>query len=256
MKISARIPNWRYPEASERALSRRLQEATRDLVVEMRDRLDSLKFDATNEEIEEAEADIEEHAFEIFMAVIVGLAAIGLTVYRFNSQQWLAIAIAAGGKDNPAVMTLRQNGPIGSESWYNEKLEQWQGLATTSVRKLANDIVADWSIKVKTANAKGASLEEIDGIIDERYSIYGSWSKNRASGIIGTFSSMLMMQRLVDSGVSHYFWFGMMDDRERESHIKLEGARRPVNGNGIFPGEEYGCRCFAVPDFKNIEVKQ
>ena len=54
MKISARIPAWRYPEASERALSRRLQEATRDLVVEMRDRLDSLKFDATNEEIEEA----------------------------------------------------------------------------------------------------------------------------------------------------------------------------------------------------------
>nr|CAK1257363.1 head morphogenesis [Klebsiella phage vB_Ko_K29PH164C1] len=256
MKISARIPAWRYPEASERALSRRLQEATRDLVVEMRDRLDSLKFDATNEEIEEAESDIEERAFEIFMAVIAGLAAVGLTVYRFNSQQWLAIALAAGGKDNPAIMTLKQNGPIGAEPWYQEKLERWQGVATTSVRKLANDIVSDWSIKVKAANAKGASREDIDDIIEERYAIYGSWSKNRASGIIGTFSSMLMMQRLVDAKVSHYFWFGVMDDRERESHVKLEGARRPVNGKGIFPGEEYGCRCWAVPDFKNIEVRQ
>lgn len=256
MKISARIPNWRYPEASERALSRRLQEATRDLVVEMRDGLDSLKFDATNEEIEEQESDIEERAIEIFTAVIASLAAVGLTIYKFNSQQWLALAIAAGGKDNPAIMTLNQFGAIGSEPWYNLKMEQWKGLATTSIRKLAADIVSDWSIKVKAANAKGMNREEIDAIIEDRYAIYGSWSKNRASGIIGTFSSMLMMQRIVDSGVSHYFWFGMMDDRERESHIKLEGARRPVNGNGIFPGEEYGCRCWAVPDFKNIEAKQ
>lgn len=254
MKISAKIPSWRYPEASERALSRRLQEASRDLVVEMRDRLDSLKFDATNEEIEEAEADIEERAFEIFMTVIAALAGIGLTVYRFSSQQWLAIAIASGGKENPAVMTLKQFGATGSEPWYREKLELWQGVAATSVRKLANEIVSDWSIKVKTANAKGATRKEIDAIIDDRYAIYGSWSKNRASGIIGTFSSMLMMQRLVDSKVSHYYWFGMMDERERQSHIILEATRRPVNGEGIFPGEEYGCRCWAVPDFKKVEV--
>lgn len=256
MKMSARIPSWRYPEASERALSRKLEEATRDLVVEMRERLDSMKFDATNEEIEEAESEIEELALEIFMSVIVSLASIGLTLYRFNSKQWLAIALAAGGKDNPAIMTLKQNGETGSEGWYPETLERWQGMAISSVRKLANDIVADWSIKVKTENAKGASREKIDDVIEGRYAIYGSWSRNRASGIIGTFNSMLMMQRLKDARVSHYFWFGMMDDRERESHILLEGKRRPVNGDGIFPGEEYGCRCWAVPDFKNIETNQ
>ena len=253
MKISGRVPNWRYPEASERALARKLEEATRDLVVEMRERLDSMKFDATNEEIEEAESDIEEKALEIFMAVIVALASIGLTMYRFNSRQWLAIAIAAGGKDNPAVMMLKQNGETGAEQWYSETFDKWHGLAISSVRKLANDIVADWSIKVKTENAKGANREKIDSIIEDRYAIYGSWSRNRASGIIGTFNSMLMMQRLKDAKVSHYFWFGMMDDRERESHILLEGKRRPVNGEGIFPGEEYGCRCWAVPDFKNVE---
>ena len=47
MKVNGRIPNWRYPEASERDLSRLMQDATTDLVVEMRDRLDRLKFDAT-----------------------------------------------------------------------------------------------------------------------------------------------------------------------------------------------------------------
>nr|CAK6596131.1 head morphogenesis [Klebsiella phage vB_Kpn_K52PH129C1] len=177
-----------------------------------------------------------------------------MTIYRFNSKQWLAIAIAAGGRNNESVMRLKEFGAGGYEDWYQEALRKWEDAAEASIRKLASDIVADWTTKVRTANNIGKSRKQIDEIIEGRYAIYGSWSRNRASGIIGTFNSMLMMQRLKDAKVSHYFWFGMMDDRERESHIKLEGKRRPVNGDGIFPGEEYGCRCWAVPDFNNVEV--
>lgn len=251
MKVNGRIPNWRYPEASERELSRSMQDAVTELVVEMRDRLDRLKFDATAEEISQAEDDISESAIVFFSAVIATLASIGLTIYRFNSKQWLAIAIAAGGSDNESVMRLKEFGAGGYEDWYQESLNKWQDSAEASIRKLASDIVADWTTKVRTANNIGKSREQIDEIIEGRYAIYGSWSRNRASGIIGSFNSMLMMQRLKDAKVSHYFWFGMMDDRERESHIKLEGKRRPVNGDGIFPGEEYGCRCWAVPSFDN-----
>lgn len=251
MKVNGRIPNWRYPEASERDLSSSMQDAVTELVVEMRDRLDRLKFDATAEEISQAEDDISESAIVFFSAVIAELASIGLTIYRFNSKQWLAIAIAAGGRNNESVMRLKEFGAVGYEDWYQESLNKWQDSAEASIRKLESDIVADWTTKVRTANNIGKSREQIDEIIEGRYAIYGSWSRNRASGIIGTFNSMLMMQRLKDAKVSHYFWFGMMDDRERESHIKLEGERRPVNGDGIFPGEEYQCRCWAVPSFDN-----
>ena len=254
MKVNGRIPNWRYPEASERDLSRSMQDAVTELVVEMRDRLDRLKFDATAEEISQAEDDISESAITFFSVVIAALASIGLTIYRFNSKQWLAIAIAAGGRNNESVMRLKEFGAGGYEDWYQDSLRKWEDTAEASIRKLASDIVADWTTKVRTANNIGKSRQQIDEIIEGRYAIYGSWSRNRASGIIGTFNSMLMMQRLKDAKVSHYFWFGMMDDRERESHIKLEGKRRPVNGDGIFPGEEYGCRCWAVPDFNNVEV--
>lgn len=256
MKVNGRIPNWRYPEASERDLSRLMQEATTDLVVEMRDRLDRLKFDATAEEINEAEDDINEAAIAFFAAVIAALASIGLTIYRFNSKQWLVIALAAGGRDNEAVMMLNEFGAGGYEQWYQQVLKKWQDTAKASIQKLTADIVTDWTTKVRTANNIGKTREQIDEIIEGRYAIYGSWSRNRASGIIGSFNSMLMMQRLKDAKVSHYFWFGMMDDRERESHIKLEGKRRRVNGDGIFPGEEYGCRCWAVPDFNNVEELQ
>lgn len=234
MKITA-IKTWRYPEASERQLSRSMQDAVTELVVEMRDRLDRLKFDATAEEISQAEDDISESAITFFSVVIAALASIGLTIYRFNSKQWLAIAIAAGGRNNESVMRLKEFGAGGYEDWYQEALRKWEDAAEASIRKLASDIVADWTTKVRTANNIGKSRKQIDEIIEGRYAIYGSWSRNRASGIIGTFNSMLMMQRLKDAKVSHYFWFGMMDDRERESHIKLEGKRRPVNGDGISP---------------------
>ena len=241
------IPNWRFPESSERQLSRSLEEATRDAVVLMRDRLDSLKFDADESSISQAEEDLEEEVLAIFLSVAFGLYAIGRTIYRFNSQQWLAIAIASGGKDNPAVMALDKFGAMGQEPWLKEKSELWEGTARNSITKLARDIVSDWSTNVRIAATKGASRKEVDSIIEKRYAIYGSWSKNRASGIIGTFNSMLMKQRLYDAGVAFYIWRGKMDDRERESHILLEGVKRSVFGSGIFPGEEYNCRCWAVP---------
>lgn len=241
------IPNWRFPEASERELSRSLQEATRDSVIYMRDRLDGLKFDATDEELARAEEDVESHIIEIFMAVAAGLFSIGRTIYRFNSTQWLAIAIASGGKENNAVMMLDRFGAAGMEPWYQDKLNLWKGSAENSVVKLARDIASDWSTNVRTLAIKGSSRKEVDAVIEKRYAIYGSWSKNRASGIIGTFNSMLMKQRLVDAGVTHYIWRGKMDERERQSHILLEGVKRALNGAGIFPGEEYNCRCWAVP---------
>lgn len=241
------IPNWRFPDASERLLSRSLQDAVTDSVVLMRDRLDSLKFDAEEAEIAEAEEGLEEEIIAIFLGVALGLFALGRTIYRFNSTQWLAIAIASGGKDNPAVLTLDKFGANGQEPWFNSKIELWEGTAKNSVIKLAKDIVSDWSANVRTAAMKEATRKEVDAKIEERYSIYGSWSKNRASGIIGTFNSMLMKQRLYDAGVAFYIWRGMMDERERQSHILLDGVKRAVNGQGIFPGEEYNCRCWAVP---------
>nr|CAK6604134.1 unknown function [Klebsiella phage vB_Kpn_K69PH164C2] len=160
MKVNGRIQNWRYPEASERDLSRSMQDAVTELVVEMRDRLDRLKFDATAEEISQAEDDISESAITFFSVVIAALSSIGLTIYRFNSKQWLAIAIAAGGRNNESVMRLKEFGAGGYEDWYQESLNKWQDSAEASIRKLASDIVADWTTKVRTANNIGKSRKQ------------------------------------------------------------------------------------------------
>ena len=62
---------------------------------------------------------------------------------------------------------------------------------------------------------------------------------------------VLMRQRLYDSKVTHYFWHGMLDDRERLQHVQWEGKRIALDSEHDFPGEPFGCRCWAIPDWNS-----
>lgn len=66
-----------------------------------------------------------------------------------------------------------------------------------------------------------------------------------------------------DAGVSKYEWSGVMDRRERKSHRELEGKiiswdNPPDVGNGrkCHPGQDYQCRCCAIPvfDIDNLDL--
>lgn len=64
-------------------------------------------------------------------------------------------------------------------------------------------------------------------------------------------------QTAVDSGMKYKTWRGMMDSRERKSHVAMEGKKIPINDffhleKGIMrfpsdfeycPAESYNCRC-------------
>lgn len=67
-------------------------------------------------------------------------------------------------------------------------------------------------------------------------------------------------QRAVESGMKYKTWRGMMDSRERKSHVAMEGKKIPINdffhlAKGIMrfpsdfeycPAESYNCRCVCV----------
>ena len=85
-------------------------------------------------------------------------------------------------------------------------------------------------------------------------------SKNKAKFLARQETSLLMSKyreaRYKEIGVSKYRWSGSMDERERHDHKVLEGEvftwdNPPVvdrkTGRRAHPGEDYGCRCVAVP---------
>lgn len=250
MRISQVVKPWRFPEASERALARSMQQAVDQAVEVMKFRAARLKFDATDEEIEKEENEAEAEIIAIFLGLLALVSKLGWSIYTFNTQQFLIMAMSTGGKDNPAVALLNQTGAKGLEPWLQEKTKLWQTSTQNALVKLARDIFSDWSSQIRLAAQQEQSAEVVQERLKLRYSAYSGWSANRASGIIGTFNSALMKQRLKDVNVSRYIWRGRMDDRERDSHIALEKKSRDVS-EFPFPGEEYNCRCWAVPDWKS-----
>lgn len=249
MKVKRIVKAWRYPEASERQLGRSLSEFASDLVVFARDKLDGMRFDASDAEINIAEKELEDYASELLAALAMALPALALQIYKFNSKQWYLVAVSAGGAKNEAVALLDLLGANANEPWYQEKQQQWLSLTEASYRKLANDIIADWSQNVRRANIQAKGRDYVDEVIEQRYKVYTGWSYNRSRGIVATWNSILMRQRLDDAGVTHYLWRGKLDERERLKHLRWEGKRIGVDSDHIFPGEEYGCRCWAEPDF-------
>lgn len=98
-------------------------------------------------------------------------------------------------------------------------------------------------------------------------------SKNKAEFLAvdqtSKLNSQLTQFQQTDAGIEEYIWDSAGDSRVRKSHRKLDGKTfrwddPPVvdekNGRRCHPGEDYRCRCIAIPKFKieslNLPIKE
>lgn len=238
------MTRWKYPQTIESQVNRNLSIAVTELISAMKESATRLKID-TAEELEEEDGYLDGIIAALVASFISTIPAIGAAIYRYNSSQFLILAIKTGGRSNPSVLDLEVNGINGDEPWYNDDLNQWIYTTDKSTRKLLNNIKDDF---LQTA----ATIQNGDYVnISDRYKVYRKRTANIASGIVSSLNSTLMRRRLEDAGVSRYIWHGMLDERERLTHIKKEGVSFELDGDDFFPGQEYGCRCWAVPDWES-----
>lgn len=238
------MTRWKYPQTIESQVNRNLSIAVTELISAMKESATRLKID-TAEELEEEDGYLDGIISALVASFISTIPAIGAAIYRYNSSQFLVLAINTGGRSNPSVLDLEVNGINGDEPWYNDDLNQWVYTTNKSVIKLLNNIKDDF---LQTAS----TIQSGDYVkLSDRYKTYSKRTANIASGIVSSLNSTLMRRRLGDAGVSRYIWHGMLDERERLTHIKKEGVSFELDGDDFFPGQEYGCRCWAVPDWES-----
>ena len=238
------MTRWKYPQTIESQVNRNLSIAVTELISAMKESATRLKID-TAEELEEEDGYLDGIIAALVASFISTIPAIGAAIYRYNSSQFLILAIKTGGRSNPSVLDLEVNGINGDEPWYNDDLNQWIYTTNKSATKLLNNIKDDF---LQTA----ATIQNGDYVnLSDRYKVYRKRTANIASGIVSSLNSTLMRRRLDDAGVSRYIWHGMLDERERLTHIKKEGVSFALDGDDFFPGQEYGCRCWAVPDWQS-----
>lgn len=244
---------WMYPQAIENQINRSLLVAVSDLIEQMKLSAKRLKID-TAQEIEEEDSDLSDVISALLSGFVSTLPALALAIYRYNSAQFLKVANNSGGKNNPVVLALGLYGINADEPWWLDTRNSWIVGTQLSASKLLNNIKDDFINNAITAQA-GNTVD-----LNDRYRIYRKRTANIAAGITGSLNSNLMRRRLEDAGVSQYVWRGILDDRERPSHVLREGVSFKSDGSdagkldglAIFPGQPYGCRCWAVPKWENL----
>lgn len=186
-----------------------------------------------------------EAAIAAFMTLVFGFA---MTAYKYHTRQFIRMAQRTGGKNNRSVILLI-GGVYGNanEPWFNSKYATWRDLIAASVRKFAYNVLDDWEVQQKMNELH--DQQETKKQIQKRLQKYKAWAKNRAAGFVGSWYSVLMYQRVVDAGVTHYIWRTQEDNRVRPGHVVLNMKRISLAIKHIFPGQEYNCRCWAQPDW-------
>lgn len=129
--------------------------------------------------------------------------------------------------------------------------------------------IIDWSneniLKLRTEVMqhafKGGRAESIKKLIQKNYDV----SLDKARFLARQETSLLMSKfresRYKDIGSNQYKWNGANDERERPDHKLLNGTIHSWNdppvtnrqtGARNHPGEDFGCRCTAIPIVKGF----
>lgn len=122
-----------------------------------------------------------------------------------------------------------------------ENLRLVRSIPQQHVEKLRGQIVA--ALRGKKTVAEIVKIIRDNSDVTERRAILIARSQ------VGLLNGQLNMLRQTAMGVTSFTWRGMMDSRERPTHVAREGAIGTWSDGvgGIWPGSEINCRCWASP---------
>ncbi len=126
------------------------------------------------------------------------------------------------------------------------------------IKTLSDRHFASLESQVLSAITQGKRVEDIEAVIDERFGSMESNAELIARDQVGKINGQLTEITYVGLGLGRYRWRGVGDERERSSHLKLEGETFSwddppiVDGEAVHPGEAIQCRCFAEPVMEDL----
>lgn len=161
-----------------------------------------------------------------------------------------------GRRDMTAILTASLGVDVFfREPWLAASMEAFTEQNVSLIKGLTGDAQKKIENEVFNAAHRGERWEELAPRL--RATIDGSMGRAAfvARDQTAKFNSSLNRLRQKEAGIEEYDWSTSRDERVREMHADLEGQRfnwnePPVtnpNGDTNHPGEDYNCRCVAIP---------
>jgi SPP1 gp7 family putative phage head morphogenesis protein len=121
------------------------------------------------------------------------------------------------------------------------------------IKSIPEEYLGKVSAKVQSYFAAGkrweSLAEELERLGDVTYNRARFIARDQASKLNASFNEV----RQTQIGITQYVWSTAHDERVRKSHAALDGTTQAwaspplISGEPLNPGEDYNCRCGAIP---------
>lgn len=124
------------------------------------------------------------------------------------------------------------------------------------IESIQTDLLDQVGELVDKAWTAGTRVETLRSQLQERFDVTESRADLIARDQVLKLNSQITRARQTSAGIVEYIWTTSGDERVRERHAELDGQRcrwdaPPVvnekTGETAHPGEDYQCRCVAMP---------
>jgi SPP1 gp7 family putative phage head morphogenesis protein len=139
-----------------------------------------------------------------------------------------------------------------------EMSEEWSLTNARLITVMGDEVIQDLAARLRDEWARGARWEEIRALVQDRLGVGRSRAELIARDQVLKLNADLTAERHRAVGVTKYRWSSSRDERVRASHRALDGTTQswanppivdPRTGRRDHPGQDYQCRCVAMPVF-------
>lgn len=149
---------------------------------------------------------------------------------------------------------------------YEEALRRWADENVLKIKSIPNDTLGSMREIILTGFKKGQTIRDIQEAIQEAYGVSKQKAKMLARDQVATLNAQISKLQQQDAGCGRYRWSTSRDSRVRDCHRDLNGKSFSwddppemwyktkksgvvYTGRRCHPGEDYCCRCVAIPEF-------
>lgn len=179
-------------------------------------------------------------------------------VHRTSVKEWKRVVKQSLGID---IMEDYYDGEM-----YGQTRKEWEADNVNTLSNLPSRILSRVKEIIMSGFRSSKNVTEVKKWIQDEYDTLRKRSEAGVADQVSLLNTSLFEMENKDAGVSSYKWRSMRDNIVRESHKEFDGkiftwdnppegwyktkARGIVyTGRKCHPGEDYGCRCIAVPVF-------
>ncbi len=142
--------------------------------------------------------------------------------------------------------------------FYRESLKRWTDTNVDLIKSIPAGSLGEMQEIVQSGYATGKSTTSILKEVQSAYGVNKRKAAFLARDQMAKLNADLTQAEQTDAGVTEYIWSSSGDGRVRDRHRFLDGktfkwSEPPIvdvkTGRRAHPGQDYQCRCVAIPKF-------